>query len=65
MRVTPEQLRREADEAETLSRVVSYARDKAWLGDKAAELRRQADLLEQGAWPPEGRKASRPRPEAG
>lgn len=43
---TPEQLRREADEVESLARVVSYAKDKAELREKAAELRRRADRLD-------------------
>jgi uncharacterized protein YgiM (DUF1202 family) len=43
---TSEQLRREADEAESLSRVVSYAKDKAKLREKAAELRRRAEQLD-------------------
>ena len=44
---TPEDLRREAGEAEATARIVSYAKDRAWLIAKAAELRHQADRLEQ------------------
>jgi len=44
--VTPEQLRKEAAEAEFMARVVSYQTDKAWLTAKAAELRRLAERLE-------------------
>jgi len=44
--VTPEQLRKEAAEAEFMARVVSYQADKAWLTAKAAELRRLAERLE-------------------
>ena len=40
---SPEQLLAEAEEAERLAAVVSYARDKQALLEKAAELRRQAE----------------------
>lgn len=42
----PEELRRQADEAERLASLVSYAKDKGQLREKAAELRRQAAALE-------------------
>jgi len=58
--VTPEQLRKEADAAETLARTVSYNRDKAWLTAKAAELRHQAERLEARSWRPSGRPRSAP-----
>lgn len=48
--MTPEELRKEASSAELMARLVSYARDKEWLNAKAAELRHQADLLEQRSW---------------
>jgi hypothetical protein len=48
--VTPEQLRKEADETEALAQVVSYARDKAWLTAKAEELRRRAEIIEKRSW---------------
>jgi hypothetical protein len=40
---SPEDLRKQADEAEALARLVSYAADKERLLARAAELRRQAD----------------------
>ena len=52
---TPDDLRKEANAAEFLARLVSYARDKQWLAARAADLRRQADLLEQRSWAPDGR----------
>lgn len=53
--MTPNDLRNEADATDQLARLVSYAPDKAWLTDKAAELRRQADALERSpAGPPSG-----------
>jgi hypothetical protein len=59
--MTPEELRREAAEAERMAGLVSFGRDKAWLLSKAAELRHQADRLEQRSWrpadPPRGPKA--------
>ncbi|HVI32509.1 hypothetical protein [Phenylobacterium sp.] len=42
----PDDLRQEAEAAEHLATVVSYAPDKARLTARAAELRRQADALE-------------------
>ena len=48
--MTPEELRKEASDAEFMARLVSYRRDKDWLNAKAAELRHQADLLEQRSW---------------
>lgn len=44
--MTPEQLRKEAAEAEFMARVVSYQADKQWLTAKAVELRRLAERLE-------------------
>jgi hypothetical protein len=44
---TPSELREEADAAERLSVVLSYARDKQWLLEKAEALRQQADRQEQ------------------
>ena len=44
---TPEELRQEADAAEAMARLVSYAPDKSWLQDKAAALRHEADRQEQ------------------
>ena len=48
--MTPEQLRKEANDAEFMARQVSYGRDKEWLTAKAAELRHLADRLEQRSW---------------
>lgn len=48
--MTPEELRKEASAAEFMARLVSYRRDKEWLNAKAAELRHQADLIEQRSW---------------
>jgi hypothetical protein len=42
----PEQLRREAAEADALAKVVSYAADKERLRARAVELRRRADEAE-------------------
>jgi hypothetical protein len=53
--VTPDQLRREAESTERLSRLVSYHPDKAWLNAKAAELRRLADRIEARSWLPRDR----------
>jgi hypothetical protein len=50
--VTPEELRHEADAAESLSRRMSFRPDKEWLHAKATELRRLADRLEARAWRP-------------
>ncbi|WP_436014136.1 hypothetical protein [Phenylobacterium sp. LjRoot219] len=50
--MTPEQLRKEAAEAELMARVVSYHADKQWLTAKAAELRRLAERLERNREPP-------------
>lgn len=44
---TSQELRKEAEATEALARLVSYAPDKAWLRDKAAALRREADRQEQ------------------
>ena len=52
MGMTAEELRKEASAAESMARVVSYAKDRTWLLAKATELRRQADLLEQRSWKP-------------
>lgn len=46
--VNPEELRKEAAAAEFLARMVSYARDKERLTARAAELRAQADAMEDG-----------------
>lgn len=51
----PEDLRSEAEAAELLANIVSYAPDKARLTARAAELRRQADALERGAPGPQAR----------
>jgi len=48
--VTPDELRKEARDTELMARMVSYGRDKDWLNAKAAELRHQADLMEQRSW---------------
>lgn len=45
--LTPQELRKEAEATEALARLVSYGPDKAWLQDKAAALRREADRQEQ------------------
>jgi hypothetical protein len=50
--VKPEELRKEAADAEFMSRVVSFQPDKAWLQAKAAELRRLAAKLEGSSWQP-------------
>ena len=42
---TPEQLLREAEEAERLAALVSYGPDKARLTRRAEELRRQAQAV--------------------
>jgi len=42
---TPEDLIKEAEEAERLAAVVSYLPDKKRLTQRAAELRRQAEAL--------------------
>lgn len=44
---TSEELRREAEAMDNLSRTVSYAPDKRWAAEKAAALRRQADRQDQ------------------
>ncbi len=54
--VTPEDLRREAESTERLSRLVSYHPDKAWLNAKAMELRRLADRMESRSWLPRERE---------
>jgi hypothetical protein len=53
--VTPEDLRKEAEAAERMARVVSYQRDKEWLAAKAAELRRLAERMEARSWEPRPR----------
>jgi hypothetical protein len=50
--VTPDELRKEADSAELMARVVSYRPDKLWLTAKAAELRRLAERMEARSWEP-------------
>jgi len=57
-RVTPDELRKEADSTESLARLVSYQPDKVWLCAKAEELRRLADRLESRSWSPTGRGGS-------
>lgn len=60
--MTPDELRKEASEAEFMARLVSYGRDKEWLNAKAAELRHQADLIEQRSWrAPDDEAADRKR----
>jgi hypothetical protein len=56
--VTPEDLRKEAAAAEFMARVVSFQPDKAWLNAKAAELRHQADRLEERSWRPSPAQAA-------
>ena len=51
--MTPEELRKEANATEFMARLVSYGRDKEWLTAKAAELRRQADRMEERSWEPQ------------
>jgi hypothetical protein len=46
----PEDLRKEASDAEFMARLVSYGRDKEWLTAKAAELRHLADRQEHRSW---------------
>lgn len=52
---TPEELRKEADDAEAMARMVSYAPDKRWLLEKAEALRQQADRQERTAHRPRDR----------
>jgi hypothetical protein len=40
-----------------MARLVSFRPDKTWLEAKAAELRRQADRLEQRSWDPADRRS--------
>lgn len=47
--VNPDDLRKEAEAAEFLAKLVSYGRDKERLTARAAELRAQAAALEVGA----------------
>lgn len=47
--VNPEALRKEADAAEFLAKLVSYGRDKERLTARAAELRVQAAAMEGGS----------------
>jgi hypothetical protein len=54
--VRPEELRKEAAAAEFMARLVSYRPDKLWLQAKAAELRHQADRLEERSWDPADRQ---------
>jgi hypothetical protein len=44
--VNPDDLRREAADAERMAHIVSYKQDKQWLTAKAAELRRLAERME-------------------
>ena len=53
--MTPDELRKEADSAELMARVVSYRPDKLWLTAKAAELRRLAERMEARSWEPPDR----------
>ena len=57
--VTPEELRREAESTERLSRLVSYLPDKNWLNAKALELRRLAARMEARSWRPNERDPDR------
>lgn len=50
--MTPQDLRKEADAAEVLARVVSYGRDKEQLIARAAELRLEAERLEGRSFQP-------------
>jgi len=52
-RPTPQQLRKEADEAERIAATVSYGPDKTRLRNLAASLRQRADWEEQN---PEDRR---------
>lgn len=59
--MTPEDLRKEAKAAEFMASVVSYGRDKEWLLAKAADLRRQAETLEERSWAPPDQAGRRAR----
>jgi hypothetical protein len=51
---TSQELRDEADASERLASVMSYARDKEWLKDKAKALREQAERQERTSHRPRG-----------
>lgn len=46
-------LRKEADSADEVARVLSYAKDKIRLRDQAADLRRRADDLDRDSPQPQ------------
>ncbi|HEY9217425.1 MAG TPA: hypothetical protein VIO94_05200 [Phenylobacterium sp.] len=48
-----QELREEADSADRLARLVSYAPDKKWLTDKAKALRQTADRQDEKNTPPD------------